>query len=89
MQHSPKAKRDSVCTHFSSANCNLSAYFNFPRSVNSGGTTLATHIWNLLSGENPNYELACAISIVILVVVLLLNITIKLIGKRINKFTEA
>ena len=58
-------------------------------SVNSGGTTLATHIWNLLSGENPNYELACAISIVILVVVLLLNITIKLIGKRINKFSEA
>ena len=40
-------------------------------AVNKGGTTLATHIWNLLSGENPNYELACAISIVILAIVLL------------------
>ena len=58
-------------------------------SVNKGGTTLATHIWNLLSGENPNYELACAISIVILAMVLLLNIIVKLVGKKLNKFSEA
>lgn len=55
-------------------------------SVNRGATTLATHIWNLLGGENPNYELACAISIVILTMVLVLNIIVKIIGKKLNKF---
>jgi len=55
-------------------------------SVNKGATTLATHIWNLLGGENPNYKLACAISIVILTMVLVLNIIVKLIGKKLNKF---
>ena len=58
-------------------------------SVNKGATTLATHIWNLLGGENPNYELACSISIVILMMVLLLNIIVKIIGKNLNKFSEA
>ena len=58
-------------------------------SVNKGATTLATHIWNLLGGENPNYELACSISIVILIMVLFLNIIVKLIGKKLNKFSEA
>lgn len=55
-------------------------------AVNKGATTLATHIWNLLCGENPNYKLACAISIVILTMVLILNIIIKIIGKRVNRF---
>lgn len=54
-------------------------------SINKGGTTLATHIWNLISGENPNYKLACAISIVIMLVVLTLNILVKIIGKKLNK----
>lgn len=55
-------------------------------SINKGATTLATHIWNLLGGENPNYKLACAISIVILTMVLILNIIVKIIGKKLNKF---
>ena len=55
-------------------------------SVNKGATTLATHIWNLLGGENPNYQLACAISIVILTMVLILNIIVKIIVKKLNKF---
>lgn len=54
--------------------------------VNGGATTLATHIWNLLGGENPNYSLACSISIVILIVVLILNIIVKIIGNKLNKF---
>ncbi len=54
--------------------------------INRGATTLATHIWNLMGGENPNYELACAISIVILSIVLMLNIIIKIIGKKLNRF---
>lgn len=55
-------------------------------SLNKGGTTLATHIWNLLSGENPNYELACSIAIIILIIVLILNILVKIIGKKLNRF---
>lgn len=55
-------------------------------SINKGATTLATHIWNLLGGENPNYQLACAISIVILTMVLILNIIVKIIGKKLNKY---
>lgn len=55
-------------------------------SIKSKGTTLSTHIWNLLGGENPNYNLACTISIVILTVVLVLNIIVKLVGKKLNKF---
>ena len=54
--------------------------------INKGATTLATHIWNLLGGENPNYKLACAISIVILTMVFMLNIIVKIIGKKLNKF---
>lgn len=55
-------------------------------SLNKGATTLATHIWNVLGGESPNYNLACAISIIILTVVLILNIIVKIIGKKLNKF---
>ncbi len=55
-------------------------------SLNKGGTTLATHIWNLLSGESPNYELACSIAIIILIIVLILNILVKIIGKKLNRF---
>ena len=54
-------------------------------SVNAGATSLATHIWSLLGGENPNFELACAISLVIMFVVLVLNISVKLIGKGLTK----
>ena len=53
---------------------------------NRGGTTLATHIYNLMGLENPNYKLASAIAIVILMSVLILNILVKLIGYRLNKF---
>lgn len=55
-------------------------------SIHHGATTLATHIWNLLSGESPNYALACAISIVILIVVCILNTIVKLIGKKLHQF---
>jgi len=51
-----------------------------------GSTTLAVHIWTVMSGENPNYEMACAISIIILLVVLILNILVKLLCKRLNRF---
>lgn len=55
-------------------------------SLFKGSTSLAVQIFSVLSGENPNYASACAISIIILIVVVLLNIIIKLISKRLNRF---
>ncbi len=52
--------------------------------LNSGGTSLAVQIWKEMSGEQPNIELASAISLVILILFLILNIVIKLISKRIS-----
>lgn len=48
-------------------------------------TSLAVHIWSIMSGEEPNYELASAIAIIILLIVFVMNIIVKLIGKRMNK----
>lgn len=55
-------------------------------TLRGSSTTLAVHIWTVLQGENPNYSQACAVSIVILFIVLVLNILVKLISKRLNKF---
>lgn len=55
-------------------------------SVTKGSTSLAVHIWSVISGENPNYNQACAISIIILLVVLVLNILVKIVVKKINRF---
>lgn len=52
--------------------------------LNTGATTLAVQIWKEMSGEQPNMELASAISLVILVIVLILNIIVKLISKRLD-----
>lgn len=54
--------------------------------ISQGSTSLAVHIWSVMSNENPNYEQACAISIIILFVVLILNILVKLISKKLNRF---
>lgn len=54
-------------------------------SLTTSGTSLAVHIWSLMSGEQPNFELASAISIIILIFVLILNISVKLISKRFSK----
>lgn len=54
-------------------------------SLLNGATSLSLHIWNITSSENPNYEIACAISIIILIVVFIMSISVKLISKKINK----
>ena len=54
-------------------------------SLTSGYSTLAVHIWNILSGEKPAYGEACAIAIIIMITVLILNISIKLITYRMEK----
>lgn len=53
-----------------------------------GATSLAVSIWSIMSGEQPNFELASAISIIILVVVLGLNIIVKIISNRLNRKWE-
>ena len=54
--------------------------------INEKSTSLAVHIWSIMSGESPNFELASAISIVILIFVLILSVFVRLIGKKLNKF---
>lgn len=53
-----------------------------------GATTLAVQIWSIMGGEQPNFELASAISIIILIVVLGLNLTVKFISARLNRKWE-
>lgn len=45
-------------------------------------TTLAVHIWSIMSGEVPNFELASAISLIILAVVLILSLIVKIIARK-------
>ncbi len=54
-------------------------------AASQNSTSLAVHIWSIMAGENPNYDGACAIAIIILLVVLVLNLLVKLISKRTNR----
>jgi len=55
--------------------------------LTESSATLATHIWSLCAGENPNYNASCAVSIIILSIVLILNLIVKLISiKFVKKF---
>ena len=53
--------------------------------LTGSSTSLAVHIWSILGSENPDYDSACAISIIILVIVLVLCLITKLISYRFNK----
>lgn len=53
--------------------------------LNQKSTSLAVHIWAIMGGEEPNYELASAIAIIILFIVFLMNILVRIIGKKMNK----
>lgn len=50
-----------------------------------GAATLAVHIWDLMSGETMNYEASCAVSIIILFVILILSLLVKLLSYSIEK----
>ena len=50
-------------------------------SIFGKSTTLAVHIWSLMTDEPANIELASTISIIILIIVLILNISVKLLSK--------
>lgn len=48
-------------------------------------STLAVHIWIIMGGEAPNFELASAIAIIMLMVVFMINLVVKIFAKRLQK----
>lgn len=54
-------------------------------TIEGSSTSLAVQIWSIMSGEVPNFELASAISLIILAVVLILNLSVKFITYRLHK----
>lgn len=63
----------------------MGTFVNDSPTISAGGTSLAVHIWSIMSGEQPNFRLASAISIVIIVIILILNILVKLTASRLNR----
>ncbi len=56
-------------------------------SIFGKSTTLAVHIWSLMTDEPANIELASTIALIILMIVLILNILVKLISRNyVKKF---
>lgn len=53
--------------------------------LRESSATLAIHIWSLCAGENPNYDAACGVAIIILLLDLILNLAVKLISYQFNQ----
>ena len=60
----------------------MGTFINDSPQIGKGATTLAVQIWTVMGNEQPNFELAAAISIIILAVVLILNLSLKVISTR-------
>ncbi|HOI85503.1 MAG TPA: phosphate ABC transporter permease PstA [Acholeplasmataceae bacterium] len=54
-------------------------------SLTSQSTSLAVHIWSMMSDEPANIDLSTTIALIILFIVLILNLSIKLISKNFMK----
>ena len=63
----------------------MGTFINDTPSLLSQGTSLSVMIWTITSSEQPNYELACAISLLILALVFVLNLSVKFIGKKLSR----
>lgn len=63
----------------------MGTFINDNPKITEGATTLSVHIWSIMSQEQPNFELASAISIVILVIVLSLNVSVKYFSQRLDR----
>jgi len=63
----------------------MGTFVNDNPKLLSGGTSLAVQIWSVMGGEVPNFQLASAISIVILAIVLTLNVSVKLLANKLRK----
>ena len=57
-------------------------------SIFDKGTSLAVHMWSVMAGEVPNVEMASSIAIILLVLVLILNISVKLVSRKFLKKYE-
>jgi len=55
----------------------MGTYISDKPELLKGATSLAVQIWSIMNGDQPNFGLASAISIIILLVVLVMNISIK------------
>lgn len=63
----------------------MGTFINDSPKISEGATSLAVHIWSIMSQEQPNFELASAISIIILAIVFILNISVKLFSRRLDR----
>lgn len=54
-------------------------------SLTGQSTSLAVHIWSMMSDEPANIDLSTTIALIILMIVLILNLSIKLISKNFMK----
>lgn len=63
----------------------MGTFINDSPSLLKQGTSLSVLIWSSMSGEQPNFELASAVSIIILLIVLVINFVVKGIAKRFAK----
>ena len=63
----------------------MGTYINDQPQVLKPASSLAVMIWSIMSSEQPNFELATTISLVILVMVFFLNFMVKLISKKLSK----
>lgn len=63
----------------------MGTFVNDRPELMQGATSLAVQIWSIMSGEQPNFALASAISIIILAIVLMMNFAVKMIGRRLQK----
>lgn len=54
-------------------------------SIFGKSTSLAVHIWSMMTDEPANIELSSTIAIIILMIVLFLNVSVKLLSKKFMK----
>lgn len=62
-------------------------YINDSPKPNETAASLSVYIWKVMSGENPNYKSAAATAILILFIVLILNLLVKIIAAKFDKFS--
>jgi len=63
----------------------MGTFANDKPQILQPGSSLAVHIWSIMSGEQPNFELAAAVSVIILATVFVLNFTVKFVSKKLSK----
>lgn len=59
----------------------MGTYISDKPELLKGATSLAVQIWSIMNGDQPNFGLASAISIIILVMVLIMNIGVKVLTR--------